>query len=43
MARDDTALLLERDPDLASPRGAAVRLLLHLFEREAVIGTLRAG
>ena len=32
-----------RDPDLASPRGAAVRLLLHLFEREAVIGTLRAG
>jgi ATP-dependent DNA helicase RecG len=43
MARDDAALLLERDPELASPRGAAVRLLLHLFEREAVIGTLRAG
>jgi ATP-dependent DNA helicase RecG len=43
VARDDAALLLERDPDLASPRGTAVRLLLHLFEREAVIGTLRAG
>jgi ATP-dependent DNA helicase RecG len=43
LARDDAAVLLERDPELASPRGAAVRLLLHLFEREAVIGTLRAG
>jgi ATP-dependent DNA helicase RecG len=43
LARDDAALLLERDPELASPRGAAVRLLLHLFEREVVIGTLRAG
>ena len=43
VARDDAALLLARDPDLASPRGAAVRLLLHLFERDAVIGTLRAG
>ncbi|MFQ3622435.1 MAG: helicase-related protein, partial [Acetobacteraceae bacterium] len=43
LARDDAALLLARDPTLEGPRGRAVRLLLHLFEREAVIGTLRAG
>lgn len=43
LARDDAALLLERDPELASPRGRTVRLLLHLFEREAAIPTFRAG
>ncbi|MCS6855111.1 MAG: ATP-dependent DNA helicase RecG [Elioraea sp.] len=43
LARADAALLLERDPELASPRGRAARLLLHLFEREAAIPTFRAG
>ncbi len=43
LARDDAALLLDRDPELDTPRGQAVRLLLHLFEREAAIPTLRAG
>jgi len=43
LARDDAALLLDRDPELASVRGRAVRLLLHLFKREAAIPTLRAG
>lgn len=31
-ARDDARLLLQRDPDLESERGRAVRLLLYLFE-----------
>jgi len=43
LARDDARLVLERDPTLAGPRGAALRLLLHLFEREAVMETIRAG
>src|SRR5579864_9237014 len=33
VARDDAALILSRDPDLASERGAALRVLLYLFER----------
>ncbi len=43
LARDDAALLLDRDPELDTPRGRAVRLLLHVFEREAAIPTFRAG
>jgi ATP-dependent DNA helicase RecG len=42
-ARDDAALTLSRDPDLASPRGAALRNLLYLFERDEAIRLLRAG
>lgn len=42
-ARDDAALLLERDPDLESERGAAVRTLLYLFERDAAVKYLRSG
>ena len=42
-ARDDARLLLSRDPDLASPRGAAVRALLYLFGRDEAIRLLRAG
>jgi ATP-dependent DNA helicase RecG len=43
MARDDAKLLLARDPDLASPRGLALRLLLYLFERNEAIRLLAAG
>jgi len=42
-ARDDAALTLSRDPDLASPRGDALRHLLYLFERDEAIRLLRAG
>ncbi len=43
MARDDAALILNRDPDLTGPRGAALRVLLYLFERDAAARTLRSG
>ncbi len=43
MAHDDARLVLERDPGLASPRGAALRLLLYLFRRDEAVQYLRAG
>lgn len=42
-ARDDAKLIVSRDPDLASPRGQALRTLLYLFERDAAAKTLRSG
>jgi ATP-dependent DNA helicase RecG len=42
-ARDDAALILSRDPHLASPRDEALRHLLYLFERDEAIRLLRAG
>lgn len=42
-ARDDARLLIERDPQLDSERGQAVRSLLYLFERDVAIRLLRAG
>jgi ATP-dependent DNA helicase RecG len=42
-ARDDAALVLNRDPNLTSPRGQALRHLLYLFERDEAIRLLRAG
>jgi ATP-dependent DNA helicase RecG len=42
-ATDDARLILERDPELASPRGEALRVLLYLFERDAAVQTLRSG
>ncbi len=42
-ARDDAALILGRDPDLASERGRALRTLLYLFERDEAIRLLGAG
>jgi ATP-dependent DNA helicase RecG len=42
-ARDDARLIIERDPDLTSERGRALRLPLYLFERDAGIRLLRAG
>ena len=42
-ARDDARLVIDRDPDLESPRGAALRALLYLFRRDDAVRTLRAG
>ncbi|MDR3435478.1 ATP-dependent DNA helicase RecG [Telmatospirillum sp.] len=42
-ARNDARLILETDPDLQKPRGQALRTLLYLFERDAVVKTLRSG
>ncbi|MGB8275362.1 MAG: ATP-dependent DNA helicase RecG [Alphaproteobacteria bacterium] len=43
VARDDAALALEHDPGLKTPRGKALRTLLYLFERDAVVNTIRSG
>jgi len=42
-ARDDAALILGHDPDLASERGRALRHLLYLFGRDEAVRLLRAG
>ena len=42
-ARDDAALILNRDQDLAGERGQALRTLLYLFERDAAVRNLRSG
>jgi hypothetical protein len=41
--RATTRRSFSRDPDLASPRGDALRHLLYLFERDEAIRLLRAG
>lgn len=43
IARQDARLVLERDPDLSSERGQALRLLLYLFRRDDAVRLLRAG
>ncbi|MBW6419845.1 ATP-dependent DNA helicase RecG [Rhizobium sp. XQZ8] len=43
IARKDAANLLERDPDLTSERGEAMRTLLYLHRRDEAIRFLRAG
>lgn len=43
MAHRDASVLLERDPQLTSARGEAVRVLLRLFERGAALRTLGSG
>jgi ATP-dependent DNA helicase RecG len=42
-ARKDAALILSRDPQLADERGEALRILLHLFEREDAVRLIEAG
>ena len=43
IARDDARVLVQRDPELASPRGQAARVLLYLMERDAAVPLLRSG
>ncbi|EGX99959.1 ATP-dependent DNA helicase RecG [Nitrospirillum viridazoti Y2] len=42
-ARDDASLMVARDPDLETPRGQALRVLLYLFQRDEAVKTLRSG
>jgi ATP-dependent DNA helicase RecG len=42
-ARNDARLILERDPELTSPRGEALKVLLYLYGRDDAIRLLRAG
>jgi ATP-dependent DNA helicase RecG len=42
-ARRDAALIVANDPELHSERGRALRILLHLFEREEAVRLLDAG
>jgi ATP-dependent DNA helicase RecG len=42
-ARDDARLIIEKDPELKTARGEAVRTLLYLFERDQAIQYLRSG
>ena len=41
--RDDVRRCLERDPDLRTARGRALRQLLRLFERDAAVAYLGSG
>ncbi|HEX7967317.1 MAG TPA: ATP-dependent DNA helicase RecG, partial [Stellaceae bacterium] len=43
VARDDARLALTRDPELASPRGEALRTLLYLFQRDVAVRYVRSG
>ena len=42
-ANQDAKMILNRDPDLTSPRGEALRTLLYLFERDDAVKTYLAG
>ncbi|MFT3730745.1 MAG: ATP-dependent DNA helicase RecG [Hyphomicrobium sp.] len=42
-ARDDAVLMLEKDPNLVSPRGQALRTLLYLFECDEAVRLFRAA
>lgn len=42
-ARDDARLIIEKDAQLTSERGKALRTLLYLFERDQAIQYLRSG
>src|SRR5437868_13455191 len=43
VAHDDARLILNRDPDLKSSRGEALRILLYLFGRDEAVRYLRTG
>jgi ATP-dependent DNA helicase RecG len=43
IAHDDARLVLDRDPQLESERGRALRALLYLFRRDEAVQYLRAG
>ena len=43
IAHDDAKVILANDPELQSPRGAALRTLLYLFEKDAAVRLFRSG
>lgn len=42
-ARNDARMILQRDAELETPRGEALRLLLYLFGRDEAVRLLRSG
>jgi ATP-dependent DNA helicase RecG len=42
-AHAEARALVEADPELATPRGEAARMLLYLFERDTAVRLLRSG
>ena len=42
-ANDDARLIMDKDPELKTERGQALRTLLYLFERDQAIQYLRSG
>ncbi len=42
-ARDDAALIMNKDPMLTGARGNALRHLLYVFEKDEAIRLIRAG
>ena len=42
-ARAEATATVKNDSDLVGPRGAALRLLLHIFERDVAVKLLSAG
>jgi ATP-dependent DNA helicase RecG len=42
-ARNDARYIIEKDPDLKSERGQAIRTLLYLMRRDEAIKFIRAG
>lgn len=42
-AHDDARMIIDRDPELESDRGKALRILLYMFERDEAIRYLRSG
>ena len=43
MARDDATMILQNDPDLATERGQALKILLYLFDQDEAVRLFRAG
>lgn len=43
IARDDATVFLQRDPQLESERGTAIRTLLYLFSADSAVRNLRSG
>ena len=43
IAADDAKMIMTKDPDLRSPRGEALRVLLYLFRRDRAVRYLRSG
>ena len=43
LARDDARMVLHSDPELASERGKALKVLLYLMERDSSVRMLRSG
>ena len=43
VARNDANLILNKDPNLVSKRGEALKILLYLFERDSAVQYLKSG